>query len=437
MNCKTKSLIKINLFFLFTFWFFSHLSAQTLIDSSLVGREIVSIRIQGNKKTRASIILREMKEKIGKRLNPRFLEEDRKRIENLYLFNRVVILAEPEDKGVCLHIVVTEKWYFFPYPIFFINERDWSKLSYGAGFSHLNFRGYGDTFTFLFWLGYNPAIMVSYANPLVSKKYNLSASIGFFYNRVKSKHFEKKVVIENHVGGQWSLGRRFGLYKFISFTLGYQEITFSPSITGQTLSLNGKDRLPTLDFLFIWDHRDLREYPHSGWYVRLHTRKIGFPSLTVDYLRYSFDVRKYFPMFYGSTLAFRTTADLSRGKIPLYDRVYLGYTERVRGHFFEKFEGENMALGSIAFRIPLFPIHYFNLSDLPQLKNLKFGISFGFFADTGLVWFQKQKIKPSMLQSGYGCGIHFHLPYINILRLEMAFNEKGKKEFLADLNVDI
>jgi len=402
-----------------------------------VGRKIVSIKIQGNKRTKPSVILREMKEKVGSYLNPQFLEEDRKRIESLYLFNRVMIRTEPEGENVRLRIILTEKWYFFPYPIFFINERDWGKLSYGAGFSHLNFRGYGDTFTFLFWLGYNPAIMVSYANPLFSSKHNLSTTIGFFYNRVKSKHFEKKEVTENHVGAQWSLGKRLGLYRSINFTLGYQEITFSPSIPGQTLSLNGKDKLPMLGFLFIWDHRDLREYPHSGWYVRLYAKKTGFPSATADYLRYSFDIRKYFPMFYCSTLAFRTTADLSRGKIPLYDRVYLGYSERVRGHFFEKFEGENMALASVAFRIPLLSIRYFNLSDLPQLRNLKFGISIGFFADTGLTWFQKEKIKPSMLQSGYGWGIHFHLPYINILRLEMAFNERGKKQFIADLNVDI
>jgi len=437
MNCKIKSLIKISLIFVFNLWISLHLFAQTSVDSSLVGRKIISVKIQGNRKTKPSVILREMKQKIGNCLNPQSLEEDRKRIESLYLFNRVVIRAEPEGEGVCLHIVVTERWYFFPYPIFFINERSWSKLSYGAGLTHLNFRGYGDIFTFLFWLGYNPAFQFFYTNPWFNRKHNLSASISFFYNRVRSKHFEKKEITENHMGFQWVLGKRFGLYKFFSLTLGYQEIRFSPSIQGQTLSSDGRDRLPMLSFLLIYDHRDLKEYPHSGWYARLYARKTGFPFLTVNYFRYSFDIRKYFPMLHSSTLALRTAADLSEGKIPVYDRVYLGYSERVRGHFFEKFEGENRALASVVFRFSLLPVRYFNISSLSQLKDLKFGISFGFFADTGLTWFQKEKIESSMLQSGYGCGIHFHLPYINILRLEMAFNERRKKQFIADLNIDI
>jgi outer membrane protein assembly factor BamA len=137
------------------------------------------------------------------------------------------------------------------------------------------------------------------------------------------------------------------------------------------------------------------------------------------------------------TLALRTKTNLSSGKIPIYDRVYLGYSERIRGHFFEKFEGENMAIASVVFRMPLLPIRYFNLRDISYLSNLKFGISLGFFIDTGLTWFQQDKIRASMLQSGYGMGIHLHLPYVNLLRFELAFDEESRGELIVDLEVDI
>ena len=83
---KTKSLIKISLIFVFNLWISLHLFAQTLVDSSLVGRKIISVKIQGNRKTKPSVILREMRQKIGSYLNLQSLEEDRKRIESLYLF---------------------------------------------------------------------------------------------------------------------------------------------------------------------------------------------------------------------------------------------------------------------------------------------------------------------------------------------------------------
>ena len=410
---------------------------QTLIDSSLVGIKISSIQIQGNEKTKPHIILREMKQKIGDLLDPDLLREDQKRIQSLFLFNQVIILTEPAGEDVRLRVIVTEQWYLFPYPIFFINERDWSKLSYGAGLTHLNFRGRAEILMFKFWLGYNPAIHLDYANPWFGGKRNLFTQVNFFYDRIRSKHFVDKDVTENHLGLRWILGKRFGYHAFFSFILGYKEITFSPSAPAKTLSPDGKDRLPQMGLLINWDNRDLKEYAHSGWLVNLHTLKTGLPSLAADYLRYSFDIRKYFPISTGWTLAFRTKADLSYGKIPLYDRVYLGYNERIRGHFFETFEGENMALASVALRFPLLPIRYFDLSDYPQLSNLKFGISLGFFADTGLTWFQRERIKQTMLQSGVGFGLHIHLPYIHLLRFELAFDEKGKGQLILDLYADI
>jgi outer membrane protein assembly factor BamA len=438
-----RALIKSNrnLLLFSVLWIISSLSfstrAQTLVDSSLVGRKIVAIRIHGNEKTKPSIILREMKQRVGDLLDPHLLEEDRKRIQNLNLFNRVILSAEPEEEGTHIRIVVTEQWYLFPFPVLFINERDWSKLSYGAGLTHLNFRGRAETLAFVFWLGYNPSVHLEYNNPWLGGKHHLFTRISIFTSRIRSKHFEEEDVNENHLGLQWTLGKRLGHHTFLSLTSGYREVTFSPAVEGQTLSSDGKDRLPCLGLFFTWDRRDLKEYPHTGWYIGLHVLKTGFASLTADYIRYGFDIRKYIPLVRRSTLAFRTKADLSGGTIPIYDRVYLGYNERVRGHFFETSEGENMALASVALRIPLLPVRYFNLSDNPYFSNLKFGISLGLFADTGLTWFQKEPIELSMLSTGYGLGIHIHLPYINLLRLEVAFDERGNEQLIVDLNVDI
>jgi outer membrane protein assembly factor BamA len=411
--------------------------SQTYIDSTLNGQKIQSIQIYGNEKTKSSVILREMKSKVGDILDPVKLKEDRKRIQNLNLFTRVEIAAVPIDEKAIIQVIVNEQWYFLPYPIFFINERDWGKLSYGAGIIHNNFRGRAELLIFSFWLGYNPSVQLAYANPWLGGNRNLFTQTDLYYKQIKSKHYEGENINENHLGVQWTMGKRFGYHTFLSFTLGYKEITFSPSIPGQTLSPDGKDKLPGLGCTFVWDHRDLKVYPHKGWYVRMSALKTGFPSITADYFKFGFDLRKYFSVGKKPTLAIRASADLSLGTIPVYNRVFLGYGERIRGHFFEKFEGEHRALAGIAFRFPVLPIRYFTISDMPQLRNLQFGISLGLFMETGLIWFQNERVNSSMLISGYGFGIHLHLPYIYILRLEMAFNEYGKKQYILDIGVDI
>ena len=125
------------------------------------------------------------------------------------------------------------------------------------------------------------------------------------------------------------------------------------------------------------------------------------------------------------------------GNIPVYERKYIGYSERIRGHFDHVSEGENRFLTSAVFRFPILPVRFFNLQNLPQLTNLKFGISMGFFIDSGLTWFQGQKLNNSMLMTGYGVGLHFHLPFINVLRAEIAFDEMGNHQYIIDLYVDV
>ena len=411
--------------------------AQVFADSSFIGMRIDSIQIQGNQKTKAAIILREMKSQIGDSLDLDLLVEDQQRIQNLRLFNRVLIYTEAREDAVELLVHVTEQWYLFPYPIFFINERDWGKLSYGAGLMHLNFRGRAETLSGSFWLGYNPAVQLEYINPWIGGKHHLRLRTYGYYQKIRSKHYSEKEITENHLGMRGILGKRFGYHTHVNLSLGYREVTFSPADSGQTLSIDGRDRLPSLGFSFIWDHRDLVEYPHKGWYLYLSAVKTGMPSMTADYLHYGFDSRAYIPMGSRITLAFRLDADLTHGTIPVYDRLYIGYTERIRGHFFEAFEGENRALASAALRVSLLPVRYFNLADQPQLRNLKFGLSLGLFADTGTVWFQSQKVDRSMLISGYGLGLHFHLPYIHVLRLEAAIDENGKSQLILDMLVDI
>lgn len=413
------------------------LFSQTRIDPSHSGKKISDIVIMGNDKTRDFVIRREMKTKVGSKLNPELLEEDQKRIQSLQLFNRVFIQTIIENEKLKVVIFVTEMWYIYPFPIFFINERDWGKISWGAGMEHLNYRGRAEKLFASFWLGYNPTLQVKYQTPWFLSKRDIYAGLILDYSHIRNKHFFARNITEDHIKVAGSLGRRLGYHMYVSTTLGYEEVSVDPEY-GYCLNSNSStDQIPYLLMNFSWDHRDLKEFPSSGFYFSVTGIKKGFSAFPVDYSRVAIDNRVYIPLLGKTTLALRTAGTVSFGKVPLYDLVYLGYSERVRGHFDKTIEGENRALFSSSYRFPLLPINYYNLGSNAALRNLKFGISGSIFLDSGYIWDQSDDFDSSRINTGFGVGLLFHVPIVNICRLELGFDEKGRKEYIADLYIFI
>ncbi|MFQ5772008.1 MAG: hypothetical protein ACE5HX_15845, partial [bacterium] len=127
----------------------------------------------------------------------------------------------------------------------------------------------------------------------------------------------------------------------------------------------------------------------------------------------------------------------STGKIPIYDQVHFGFLTRIRGHFSERSSGENLLLGSAEFRFPILKITYHNWGPFQSMgqygSNFRFGLSAGLFVDTGALWFQDEKLSSHKFISGWGAGLHFFLPYMNILRIEYGFNEDWDGQMIVDL----
>jgi outer membrane protein assembly factor BamA len=156
-----------------------------------------------------------------------------------------------------------------------------------------------------------------------------------------------------------------------------------------------------------------------------------------DYTRIETDARGYLPVIGQCTFAVRSAITMTAGVVPVYDRLFIGYEERIRGHWSVTAEGENRWIASAALRFPLIKIRYFDLGESSESMNLKFGVSFGFFADAGKVWFHNERLDTGRLLFGYGAGLHFHLPIVDVLRFEAAFDEKGRREWIFDIGADI
>jgi outer membrane protein assembly factor BamA len=215
----------------------------------------------------------------------------------------------------------------------------------------------------------------------------------------------------------------------------------------QTLNPSGKDELPTLGGTYTYDARDYYEYPLEGTYARLWARRVGFGQQNIHYVRYGVDVRRYQKISRHLTLAAYGMTDLARGKIPVYDLVYLGYGNRVRGRFFDRIAGRHVALGSVEARFPLIPIRYLSAANSgvlrqmvpgfmqPYVSNVKFGMNLAFFYDYGVAWSKNEIPDLKTGLSGFGAGLHFHLPVVGLLRVEIASDDKGKLQGIFDMGV--
>jgi outer membrane protein assembly factor BamA len=431
---------------------------------------IAKIFISGNRFTKTQVILREMQTEVGDTVDIGILQEDQKRIYNLGLFNRVEIDSLQQPEGVHLLIGVSEyplyPFYVRPFLILHRNDNDWNKLSYGLGIAHLNFRGRNEKAIISGWAGYDPGVALDYTNPWLFGSTQLLTGFRFAIQRVRDLSFANidSIVDQKRIGGSWSLGRRFGLFTYLSVNVGYTELKFNPPIK-EALEPSGHEHLPSAGLTFVYDQRDLFEYPRSGVFAKLWAQRTGFNSQHVHFWRYGADLRGYKKIYRGISLGARVMANLAHDEIPFYERVFLGYSTRVRGHFngnendkiqsptiaalgnktnLFKDEGENLIFSSVELRFPILPVRYFSMnSDMPgfggYLQNLKFGLSAGFFFDYGRVWFQKPPLdRPRRVlppQLGYGAGLHIHLPYINLLRLELAFDEEGRSERIVDIGV--
>ena len=155
---------------------------------------IDSISVQGNKKTKKSIILREMLVGEGDTTSLAELSALMDRSEELIMNTGLFNLAEISFKAwegstnkVHLLVSVEETWYLYPVPIFELADRNFNvwwveqgrslqRLNFGMEFAHLNFSGKKDRLKISAKYGYTRKYALSYSLPFFNKAQTLGLS---------------------------------------------------------------------------------------------------------------------------------------------------------------------------------------------------------------------------------------------------------------------
>ena len=432
------------------FFFLSTLVHRTHAQDTLPAAQpplgvVDTIIVSGNEKTKTYVILDEMTLRPGAPVTADAIEYDRNRIYSLGLFTRVDISYDSLGGQHFLFVDVNERWYLIPYPILGFRDGDVKKVFYGGGLLHNNFQGRNQKLYGSLVLGYDPSLSLSFHDPLLDRSHNLFYSGSLSTSIVRNKSVVESALTgdfdERHYDINGTIGKRFDLYRTASINPGYHIVNVSQYRQGRTASTDGTDRFLYGTVSYTFDSRDLREYAMQGAFYSFAVSKFGFGESPLDFARYSIDVRRYIPFGPDLSLATRAYTTLVTGRmIPTYAHAFLGYGEQVRGYFKTVIEGEDLAGATLELRYPILKartIIFRAIPIPPEFAIWRFGISLALFADAGNAWYRKEKVQFRSFASGYGAGIHFLLPYGYVARVEYAFNNYGKGQFIFDLRTSI
>lgn len=400
--------------------------AQVFVESPrLLGKPIDTIEITGNPVTRAEIILREMKTHPGSKANVERLELDLLRIRALGLFSHVEFsLTEREGRSV-LVISVNEEWYIFPLPYWDFKDNDPEKPIYGFRYRQNNFRGRNETLVVSLWSGADRGFLFSHNTPWMKGTPGLSRAVDFSQHTTKSGRLAVKDLNleERHSSAEVRVGKRWTIELFSEIGARFRLVEAGNRLQ---LATGGQlDRILEAKATAYWDQRDLRIFPRRGFFIGGTFINGWILDGSDRYQRVILDLRGYLPLRKRISGAARFTWQPGWGNVPPYDWIVVSDTSPLRSSNLSD-EGTSYYGFSLETRMDLLPLRQFTWEKAPLLpqyfKNLEYGLSAEVFLDAGDAYLQNAAPTWSSLLWGYGAGLLFQLPYIDVFRLELSLN---------------
>ncbi|HVO74902.1 MAG TPA: BamA/TamA family outer membrane protein, partial [Ignavibacteriaceae bacterium] len=405
---------------------------------------IDSIFVVGNDVTEDEIILRELTFSIGDTLTKKDLLYNQDRIFSLGIFTKVELIPSAvENSHTKLIIYVEESWYLYPLPVAELRDRDWKKFSYGLDLVLQNFRGRNEIIRARSVFGYDPAYLISYYNPYLIWKDNIFFRIDLQYQNATNRSSIAKYLhggdfSQKFVSSFCTIGKRFALYHRVYTGLGFNYTETPFYLPGISVSGDRTDRFFSLLLGYSYDSRDLAQFPKNGIYGSASIQFKGFGAHGINYQILNLDFREYRPITGDLGAKWRfSSRHAFGGQVPFNDFSFLGYGERIRGHFYQESEGNDYYIGSLEFFYPVIKDINISFDFIPivpkELLSYRVALYSELFGDTGATKLKGKRLSLNNFNSGFGTGLTFLILPYNILRIELAFDEKFKSEWIIDL----
>lgn len=292
----------------------SEADSSNSVSSAYPDETVFTIReifIAGNKKTRNSVVLREIPFQVGDKIMKQDLssklEDARRLLMNTVLFLEVVVAPKKFDGNfIDVQITVKERWYIFPVPYFKIVDRNmnqWlveqkgklSRTNYGLNVYYNNFTGRNDKLSLLVLEGYTKQISFRYSRPYIDRKMQWGISLGVTAGMNREVNYntvnDKQVFFKDDAHFARSFFRASGelTYRKAIYTQHRFGIAFtSEQVDDSVVALNpsyfkdGRNKIvfPEIYYTFNYTNVDYVPYPLKGYIAEVSFLKRGINSET-------------------------------------------------------------------------------------------------------------------------------------------------------------
>lgn len=420
-----------------------------------------NIFIVGNKKTNASIILREIPFKPGDHFQLQQLivkfEAARRQLMNTTLFHEVTVaLKSFEGYNVDILVDVKERWYLFPLPYFKMVDRNlnqWlvqnnaslDRVNYGVKLIYNNFTGYNDKLNIWLMSGYTKQASMSYDRLYIDRKMKWGGKIGVSlgknrevnYNTIDNKEVFLKDTnnfIRSFFKTNLELTYRRATKTRHRFGIGYTV----ESVEDTIVKLNPKYftlgrsriRFPEIYYGLNFYNVDYIPYPLKGFDAQLTITKKGF-NHTVNLWQADLSTGNYWQLAPKTYFSVNTISTLKLPfKQPFFNSRLMGYGEMfMQGYEYYVIDG---VAGSCVKTTLSRKFFDFNIP-LPHTKkqtinNIPFRIFGRIFSNAGYVYNPnpgQNALNNRMLFSG-GIGVDIVTFYDISVKLDWSFNQLGQ-----------
>lgn len=423
---------------------------------------IRAIDVTGNKKTRESIIFRELRLEPGDTVYQddltAFLEEKRQQLLNTSLFLTVQIYpTHTTAHQTDLQVDVFERLYFLVIPMLSLADRNFNvwwvdehhrldRLNYGLKLYQNNLTGKNDRLALSIQHGYTRQYMVQYQLPYFDK--DLKQGLGIFvtYSRNREVNYKsdknKQVYYKQDyfLKQQFSFGLNYTYKKEIrlrhKLSLSYNAYKVQDTI----LQLN-PDFFPNsrrtqkymeLSYNFLYTGADIWAYPLRGFNIAAGITRRGFGVLgSVDETELSVDAAKYWTLF---PKTYAENEFLGMTHFPAHQPYFLlkemGYYENyLRGMEYFLLEGERFGIlrNTLKREVLAFRAHSRLLPK--QFATIPVHVYLKAYGDLGYShtkWPGTSMLNDKLLYS-YGAGMDIVTFYDAVLRVEYSINQLGQK----------
>ena len=462
------------LFFLGICWLPSF--AQDLDSDSSRIVEIRDIHIVGNKKTKERIITRELSVEKGEKYALKQLVDtlvfSRNLIYNTNLFNEVNVTVQEIGGGQAdLLVAVSERWYFYPLPIFkladrnfndwWVNQdRDFNRVKYGIKLNKFNARGRNEKLSLVLQSGFEQRFKFNYRIPYIDKKQRhglipeflliTNNNLGFKTEDHLRTFLEGDKQLQTITGGSLIHRYRKSLYDYHFLGIGIASTQIADTIASLNPNYfgDGRTRQKSLSMFYGYqnDQRNNINYPTSGHNILFTITKSGLGAFDdINYWTLEGKFAKYSDLGKGFSLGNSVSGNVTDGIKYFYNYGGLGFLPKlyVRGYELDLIEGQSYLLTKNSVRKLIWK-HKTNISKvmpIKQFQTLPFAFYGKLFFDGGYVksfeGYENNNRLTDKFIYGLGAGIDMVTMYDLVIRFEYSTNRDGENQFFLNFFADL